>query len=190
MSETKQTISRILAGADKMTEMVNEMAAKIREMAPDLSNLALIGIQRRGVPLATRLREALAPDNPESISLGRLDITLYRDDLSTLGPQPIVGPTHLPFDVDDRTIVLVDDVLFTGRTVRAALEAVISWGRPRAVRLAVFVDRGHREIPIQADIVGMTIETTLDQIVEVQLLEIDPKERIVLVTAPREARES
>lgn len=181
MSEAKPTTHRILAGADKIAKMVNEMADEIRALTPD-NHIALVGIQRRGVPLAERIREALTPGDTETIPLGHLDITLYRDDLSTLGPQPIVGPTHLPFDVDNRTIVLVDDVLFTGRTVRAALEAVISWGRPRAVRLAVLVDRGHREIPIQADIVGLKLETALDQIVEVQLLEIDPKERIVLAT--------
>ncbi len=177
---------RDLHGAEEIAAALDRIATQIRDLHGADDTLALVGIQRRGVPLAERLRRALAPDQPDRIPLGQLDITLYRDDLSSLGPQPIVGPTELPFDVDGRTVVLVDDVLFTGRTVRAALEALIAYGRPRTVRFVVLVDRGHREYPIQPDAVGIKIPTTHAQSVEVRLRETDDEERVVLVTPPQE----
>jgi len=181
MPEIGHATRQIIMSAGQIAEAIERMAQPMKPLARN-GSLALVGVQRRGVPLAERLRAVIAPDNPDSVPLGKLDITLYRDDLSTLGPQPILGPTRLPFEIDDRVIVLVDDVLYTGRTVRAALEALLAFGRPRAVRLAVLIDRGHREYPIQADFVGQTVDTTDRQIVEVMLAEIDPKERVVLVT--------
>ncbi len=168
-----------------LNEAIAQMAEAIGT-AGRLDNLALVGIQRRGVPLAERLRGAMGPEAAERVPLGRLDITLYRDDLSSLGPQPIVGPTAIPFDVAGREIVLVDDVLFTGRTVRAALDALLAHGRPAAVRLAVLVDRGWRELPIQADVAGLRVETTLRQVVEVSLRETDGDDRIELCTRRQE----
>jgi pyrimidine operon attenuation protein/uracil phosphoribosyltransferase len=185
MADQAAVTREVIFDADSMREALRAMAARLLASAR-ADQISLVGIQRRGVPLAQRLRQELAPTNPEGIPLGILDITLYRDDLSSLGPQPIVGPTHIPFDVDGHTIVLVDDVLFTGRTVRAALEALLAFGRPRAVRLAVLVDRGHREIPIQADVAGFTVETTPGQVVEVHLAEIDGDDGIELVTREEE----
>lgn len=172
----------MLLDAAGLRRAIESMAAQLRALLADGEDAELVGILRRGVPLAERLRAALAPTRPDQFPLGKIDITLYRDDLSTLGPQPIVGPTHLPFTIDGRTVVLVDDVIYTGRTVRAALEAVIAYGRPRAVRLAALVDRGHREYPIQPDIVGHRVQTTPNQIVEVHLTEIDGDERVDLLT--------
>jgi pyrimidine operon attenuation protein/uracil phosphoribosyltransferase len=172
----------LLLDAAGIERAIREMAERLREIVAPGDEVALVGIVRRGVPLAERLRAALRPERPEQCPIGKIDITLYRDDLSTLGPQPIVGPTHLPFVVDGRTVVLVDDVLFTGRTVRAALQAIVDYGRPSAVRLATLVDRGHREYPIQADIVGHRVETIRSQMVEVRLMEIDGEERVDLVT--------
>jgi len=165
---------------EALDEMARALKPKLREQ-----DVVLIGIRRRGVPLAERLREKIFAEQAKEIPLGTLDITLYRDDLSALGPQPVVGRTEVEFPIDGRTVVLVDDVLHTGRTIRAALDALIALGRPKAVRLAVLIDRGHREYPIRADAVGRTLETEPDQSVQVMLSGTDPKERVLLLTPPR-----
>ena len=144
--------------------------------------LVIIGIRTRGVPLAHRLQKKLSDNFKTVIPSGILDITLYRDDLSQLASQPIVEPTHLPFDVSLKKVILVDDVLFTGRTIRAALDQLIDFGRPLVVRLVALVDRGWREYPIQPDFVGKKIETSLNQIVQVRLKEIDGEDSVCLVT--------
>lgn len=185
MAEGIRGTRETLLDADGIAETIAAMAAALSGVEPN-DDLALVGIRTRGVPLAERLREALEPGNPARLPLGTLDITLYRDDLSSLGPQPITGPTDLPFDVDGKTIVLVDDVIYTGRTARAAIEALIAFGRPRAVRLAVLVDRGHREYPIQPDIAGMRVATQPRQVVEVNLRETDGEDRVDLATPTEE----
>lgn len=175
---------KVLQDRDGLSRIVETMASEIRSKYGNAESIAIVGVRTRGVNVAERLRAALSPGAPERIPLGILDITLYRDDLSTLGQQPIVGPTILPFDVDGRLILLADDVIFTGRTVRAALEALVAFGRPSAVRLAVLVDRGHREYPLQPDVTGLKVETTLNQIVQVRFDETDGEDGIVLVTRP------
>jgi pyrimidine operon attenuation protein/uracil phosphoribosyltransferase len=160
--------------AATMGRTVARMAAEILERDGD--DVMLVGIHTRGVPLADRLARALAEATGHQVAVGRLDITLYRDDVGPWRPahqQPVLKRTVLPISIDDRTIYLVDDVLYTGRTIRAALDTLIDYGRPLAVRLAVLVDRGHRELPIAADIVGRTLETTRDEDVQVRLSEID-----------------
>ena len=147
--------------------------------------LGLIGVRRRGVPLAERLSEAIGHigGQMESIRVpvGALDITFYRDDLSTVGPKPVVNQSEIGFSIQDKNIVLVDDVLFTGRTIRAALDALFSQGRPRRVQLCVLIDRGHRELPIEAAFIGRTVQTTMNEVIEVKLKEIDGTEKVLLM---------
>ena len=169
----------ILTGED-MRRALTRIAHEIVESNKGLDGLTLVGIRRRGVPLARRIAEAVASFEDAGLPVGALDINLYRDDL-TSRPQPLVRPTELPSGIDGRTVVLVDDVLFTGRTVRAALDALMDLGRPRVVQLAVLVDRGHHEIPIRADYVGKNVPTSLDEIVEVRVSEIDGAEEVALV---------
>jgi pyrimidine operon attenuation protein/uracil phosphoribosyltransferase len=147
--------------------------AEIIEKNGGAQDLVLVGIRRRGVPLAQRIAAKIKEFENVDVPVGALDITLYRDDLQTLAAQPVVGPTDIPVDVDDKVVVLVDDVLFTGRTVRAALDELIDLGRPRAIRLAVMVDRGHREIPIRADFVGKNVPTSRREVIMVKVHEID-----------------
>lgn len=139
----------------------------------------LIGIQRRGEILARRIAAAMAPDGVEP-AVGSLDISLYRDDLTELAAYPLVRPTELPFSVEDRRVVLIDDVLFTGRTIRAALQAIADHGRPSLIRLAVLIDRGHRELPIRADHVGRNLPTARDELVHVRLVEVDARDGVGL----------
>jgi len=160
---------------------ISRLASEIVERNVGTAELLLVGIRRRGVPLAERIAtriEQLEGDRPPT---GQLDITLYRDDLSTIGPRPVVNRTDIPEDVTDRNIVLVDDVLYTGRTVRAALDELVDFGRPRRVELAVLIDRGHRELPIQADYVGKHVQTTDAEIIKVMLTDYDEEEQVVLV---------
>ena len=147
--------------------MVERMAHEIAERHKDLPGLAFIGIRTRGVPLATRLATQLSNLVKQSFPVGTLDITLYRDDLSTVAPQPLLKKTEIDFDLNGRTVVLCDDVLYTGRTIRAALDALADFGRARAVQLAVMVDRGHRELPIRPDYVGKNLPTAGDEDVRV-----------------------
>jgi pyrimidine operon attenuation protein/uracil phosphoribosyltransferase len=156
------------------------MAHEILERNRGVEDLAIIGIRSRGVPLANRLARELHALTGMSVPTGALDITLYRDDLmrSAVGPQPVVRRTEIPFSIDDRLILLVDDVLYTGRTIRAALDALIDFGRPRAIQLVALVDRGHRELPIRADYVGRNIPTSPQQSVQVRLVELDGRDEV------------
>lgn len=167
--------------AAKMNRALSRLASEVVERNRGTDNLLLIGIRRRGVPLAERLAEKIKLLEGASVPVGALDITLYRDDLSTIAPHPVVGKTEFPTDVTNRTIVLVDDVLFTGRTVRAALDHIMDYGRPRCIQLAVLIDRGHRELPIQADYVGKVVPTKESEIINVLLREIDGVDRVLIV---------
>ncbi len=160
------------------------MAAQIVEKLTPAEDFALIGIRRRGVHLAERLGRKLETVLRRPVQRGILDITLYRDDLTTVGNRPLLRETLIDFDINGRTVVLVDDVLFTGRTVRAALDGLMDLGRPKRVQLAVLVDRGRRELPIQADYVGKYVETGEREMVEVRLSEEDGEERVVIVKMP------
>jgi pyrimidine operon attenuation protein/uracil phosphoribosyltransferase len=166
--------------ADRMGRTLTRIAHEIIERNRSLEKLALVGIQRRGVPLARRLAAAIRAINQHEIPTGALDITLYRDDLMRhrVGEQPVVGRTEIPFSIDDKRILLVDDVLYTGRTIRAALDALIEFGRPQSIQLVVMVDRGHRELPNKADYVGKNVPTSLSQIVQVRLLETDGRDEV------------
>ena len=172
---------RQLLSAEQIDRTLKRLAHEIVEETGGTEGLALIGVRRRGVPLSKRLASAIQADGKQSVALGTLDITLYRDDLSTVGAQPIVHSTDIDFEVDGRDLLIVDDVLYTGRTVRAAMNGLFDLGRPRRVRLCVLIDRGHRELPIEASFVGRTVETTDTEIVEVRLREIDNEERVVIV---------
>jgi pyrimidine operon attenuation protein/uracil phosphoribosyltransferase len=168
--------------ADRMSRALTRIAHEILERNRGLDEIALVGIRTRGVPLARRLARSLKEINGDDVPTGALDITLYRDDLMrhAVGPQPLVRRTEIPFSIDNRTILLVDDVLYTGRTVRAALDALIDFGRPGAIQLVVLVDRGHRELPIKADYVGKNLPTSSEQSVQVRLQETDGQDEVVL----------
>jgi pyrimidine operon attenuation protein/uracil phosphoribosyltransferase len=172
--------------ADRMSRALTRIAHEILERNRGLGELALVGIRTRGVPIARRLARALKEINGDDVPTGALDITLYRDDLmrNAVGPQPVIRKTEIPFSIDDRKILLVDDVLYTGRTIRAALDALIDFGRPRAIQLVVLVDRGHRELPIKADYVGKNLPTSAKQSVQVRLLEIDGVDEVVIEEEP------
>ena len=172
--------------ADRMSRALTRIAHEILERNRGLDEVALVGIRTRGVPIARRLATLLHELNGDHVPTGALDITLYRDDLmrSPVGPQPVVRRTEIPFSIDNRRILLVDDVLYTGRTIRAALDALIDFGRPRAIQLVVLVDRGHRELPIKADYVGKNVPTSLKQSVQVRLQEIDGVDEILIEGEP------
>jgi len=157
------------------------MAAEIVEKLGPVEEFAVVGIRRRGVPLARRLCRRIEAAVKRPVPLGILDITLYRDDLTAIGNRPMLRETLIDFDIDGRSLVLVDDVLYTGRTVRSALDGLVDLGRPRRVQLAVLIDRGHRKLPIQADYVGKTVQTEEGDTVEVRLEEEDGEERVVLL---------
>jgi pyrimidine operon attenuation protein/uracil phosphoribosyltransferase len=164
-----------------ITRAISVLASQIVERNVGTSDLLLVGIRRRGVPLAERIADKIQQLENDRPPTGQLDITLYRDDLSTIGPRPVVNRTDIPEDVTDRNIVLVDDVLYTGRTVRAAMDELVDFGRPRRVELAVLIDRGHRELPIQADYVGKYVQTSDAEIIKVMLTDYDEEEQVVLV---------
>ena len=165
-----------------LARIAHEILERNRTRNKGVDDLALIGVRRRGVPLAKRLARQIKEITGDDVPTGALDITLYRDDLSkgAVGLQPIVRRTEIPFSIDGRKILLVDDVLYTGRTTRAALDALIDFGRPKAIQLIVLVDRGHRELPIKADYVGKNLPTALDQSVQVRLQEIDDRDEVAL----------
>ena len=166
--------------AARMGRTLSRIAHEILERHPRVRSLALVGVRTRGVPLARRLATLIAETAGAEPAVGALDITLYRDDFTTIAPQPITRGTEILFSIDGRTVVLVDDVLFTGRTVRAALDQLIDFGRPSRIELAVLVDRGHRELPIRADYVGRTLSTSREELVHVLVHEEDGRDEILL----------
>jgi pyrimidine operon attenuation protein/uracil phosphoribosyltransferase len=170
----------VIMNASEMNRAIKRMAHEVIEANKGIDNLVLLGVQRRGVPLAKMLGEAIKAVEGTDVPQGALDITFYRDDLSTLGPAPQVSSTEMPFDVNKKIIILVDDVLYTGRTVRAALDVIMDWGRPEAIRLAVLVDRGHRELPIRPDFVGKNVPTSQREIIKVRVKEFDGKAEVVV----------
>ena len=170
--------------ADRIRRMIDRMAHEIVERQKELPELAIIGIRTRGVPLATRLAARLADLVPQSFPVGTLDITLYRDDLSTVAPQPLLKKTEIDFDLNGRTVLLCDDVLYTGRTIRAALDGVIDLGRPKAIRLAVLIDRGHREFPIEANYVGKSVPTANRETIQVLFQETDGVDEVWILERP------
>ena len=170
----------VVMDADRMGRSLARIAHEILERNRGLEDLAIVGIRTRGVPIAKRLARQLLEITRHEVPTGALDITLYRDDLMrhAVGPQPVIKRTEIPFSIDDKRILLVDDVLYTGRTIRAALDALIDFGRPKAIQLVVLVDRGHRELPIKADYVGKNLPTSVSQSVQVHLLEVDGRDEV------------
>jgi pyrimidine operon attenuation protein / uracil phosphoribosyltransferase len=166
--------------ADGLRRIVTRIAHEIVERNKGVEDLILVGIRRRGVPLASRMAGKIKEFEGKAPIEGSLDITLYRDDLSTVSHQPVVGSSEIPVDITNKVIVLVDDVLYTGRTVRAAMDALIDYGRPRAIQLAVVIDRGHRELPIRADFVGKNVPTSSKEVIGVKLVEIDGVDGVVI----------
>lgn len=164
-----------------MARILRRMAGEILERNGGVEGLMLVGIRTRGVPMAEGLAAEIERSEGQKVPIGVLDITLYRDDLSVIAPQPVVKETRLPGPVEDQTLVLCDDVLYTGRTIRAALDALTDYGRPRAVQLAVLVDRGHRELPIQADFVGRKIASAADELVEVRFVDTDGEDKVTIM---------
>jgi pyrimidine operon attenuation protein / uracil phosphoribosyltransferase len=169
--------------ARAMDRMLRRMADEIVEVNEGTDDLIIVGIQRRGVQLAARIVSSISEREGAQVPSGALDITLYRDDLQTVGPRPVVGPTDLPWAIDGKTVVIVDDVLYSGRTVRAALDELADFGRPRRIALAVLIDRGGRELPIQPDVVGKTVEIARGQRVDVMVKELDGKDAVVIAEA-------
>jgi len=170
--------------ADRIGRTLTRIAHEIVERNKGTDDLALVGVRTRGVPIARRIARTLREITGHEVPTGSLDVTLYRDDLMrhAVGPQPLVRRTDIQFSIDDRKILLVDDVLYTGRTTRAALDALIDYGRPKAIQLIVLVDRGHRELPIKADYVGKNLPTAPEESVQVRLIEIDGEDEVVLET--------
>jgi len=179
--------SKIMDGA-RMKRALSRLASEIVEENQGADNLYIVGIRRRGVPLAERIVEKIADLEGAKPLFGIIDITLYRDDLSTVGANPIVNRTELDADIEDKKIILVDDVLYTGRTIRAALDQLMDFGRPNRVQLAVLIDRGkeHRELPIQADYIGKTVPTKKSEIIKVMLKEYDDEEAVWIYEKPSE----
>lgn len=170
----------ILMDDTAVQRALTRIAHEIVEKNKGLTDLVLIGIQRRGVPMAMRIAHILEQIEGDIPEVGILDITFYRDDLSKLSAHPVVNGTDIPFNVNDKTIILIDDVLFTGRTVRAAIEAVFDMGRPAAIQLAIMVDRGHRQLPFRPDYVGKNVPTSNSESIHVELVEFDGQDRVVL----------
>jgi pyrimidine operon attenuation protein/uracil phosphoribosyltransferase len=170
-----------LMSASEIDRTLVRLAHEILEKTKDLDKLAFIGIRRRGVPLAQRLAQKIEALENRKIPVGILDINLYRDDLTMVDAKPVVGTTEIPFSVQGRDIILMDDVLYTGRTIRSALDALFDHGRPARVRLLVLIDRGHRELPIEARFIGRVVQTTENEIIEVKFKEVDSLEKVLLV---------
>ncbi len=181
MSENNISLKKEILNKNEISRTLSRIAHEIIEKNKGTENLALIGIRTRGVPLAKRLAAKIKDIEDTELPVGIVDITLYRDDLSTIDKNPVLHKTELPFNLADKKIVLVDDVLYTGRTVRAALDALINYGRPHLIQLAVMIDRGHRELPIRADFVGKNVPTAKDEIIEVRLNEVDNEDRVLLM---------
>jgi len=187
VSQASLSAGKVLLDAEGIERTLSRIAHELIERNDDLEQVALVGIHTRGVPLAQRLRRLVAERTGEELPVGQLDITFYRDDVQVRGgeaplhAQPLVRSTALDFGLEGRTVVLVDDVLYTGRTIRAAVEALFDYGRPARVQLAVLADRGHRELPIRPDYVGKNLPTSRDERIQVQLLEVDEVDRVLLI---------
>jgi pyrimidine operon attenuation protein/uracil phosphoribosyltransferase len=183
---------KVLLDADAIRRTLSRIAHEIIEQNETLDDVALVGIHTRGVPLAQRLRRLIAERSDVEVESGAVDITFYRDDVQIRGgeaplhAQPVVRATQLDFPLEGRTVILVDDVLYTGRTIRAAIEALFDYGRPARVQLAVLADRGHRELPIRPDYVGKNLPTSRGERVQVELVEVDEVDRVLLVASPEE----
>ena len=179
--------SAVVMDADRIARTLTRIAHEILERNKGVDDLALIGVRTRGVHIARRLGKILKEISGDEVPTGALDITLYRDDLMrhAVGPQPVIRRTEIPFSIDNRKILLVDDVLYTGRTTRAALDALIDFGRPKGIQLIVLVDRGHRELPIKADYVGKNLPTNPEESVQVRLQEVDGNDEVVLQLVSR-----
>jgi pyrimidine operon attenuation protein/uracil phosphoribosyltransferase len=192
LSQAGISSEKILLDGEAIQRSLSRIAHEIVEANPDLDRVALVGIHTRGVPLAQRLRRLITEFSGQDVRLGSVDITFYRDDVQVRGgeapihPQPVVRDTKLDFPLEGMTCVLVDDVLYTGRTIRAAIEALFDYGRPARVQLAVLVDRGHRELPIRPDYVGKNLPTARDERIQVQLVEVDEVDNVLLVSSPEE----
>jgi pyrimidine operon attenuation protein/uracil phosphoribosyltransferase len=174
----------VILDAQAMRRMVTRIAHEIVERNRGTGELIIVGIRRRGVPLARRIQEKIREFESTEVPLGMLDITLYRDDLQTISHAPVVRTTEIPVDVENRIIILVDDVLYTGRTVRAAMDELIDFGRPRSIQLAVLIDRGHRELPISADYVGKKVPTSKREVIAVNLEEEDGVDCVKIMELP------
>jgi pyrimidine operon attenuation protein/uracil phosphoribosyltransferase len=189
------TEGKLLLDADAIARTLSRIAHEVIERNPDLDRVALVGIHTRGVPLAHRLRRLVDERSGAALPVGAVDITFYRDDVHIRGgeaplhPQPLVRATQLDFPLEGRTCILVDDVLYTGRTIRAAIDALFDYGRPARVQLAVLADRGHRELPIRPDYVGKNLPTARDERIQVQLVEVDEVDRVLLLRTPEEGHD-
>lgn len=177
----KFKVKKKILSPSEIKDRLDTLSENLLRKYPQPRKLVLIGIYTRGVYIARRIKEIIKDKKSIDVLLGSLDITLYRDDLTSLGPKPLVRETKIDFDINNRIVVLVDDVLFTGRTVRAALDEIIDFGRPKKVELLVLVDRGHRELPIQPDFVGEKIKTSVREMVEVKMVEVDGKDGVFLM---------
>jgi pyrimidine operon attenuation protein/uracil phosphoribosyltransferase len=186
--------ARTLLDGEAISKTLSRIAHELIERNPALERVALVGIQTRGAPLASRLRRLVAERSGHELALGALDITFHRDDVHVrergTAPerQPVVRATSIPFSLEGKTVVLVDDVLYTGRTIRAAIDALLDFGRPARVQLAVLVDRGHRELPIRPDYVGKNLPTAREERIQVELVEVDEVDRVVLLREPEDER--
>jgi pyrimidine operon attenuation protein / uracil phosphoribosyltransferase len=192
LNDTRVESEKLLLDDEAISRTLSRIAHEIIERNDDVATVALVGIHTRGVPLAQRLRRLIEEFSGREVALGSVDITFHRDDLHVRGgeaplhPQPLVRDTKLEFPLEGMTIVLVDDVLYTGRTIRAAIDALFDYGRPARVQLAVLADRGHRELPIRPDYVGKNLPTSRGERVQVQLVEVDEVDRVLLVSTPEE----
>src|SRR3989441_1012518 len=192
-TSAREAAGKVLLDAEAIDRTLSRIAHEIIEQNADLDKVALVGIHRRGVPLAQRLRRLIEERSGDELALGQLDITFYRDDVHVRGgeaplhSQPVVRSTSLDFPLEGITCILVDDVLYTGRTIRAAVEALFDYGRPARVQLAVLADRGHRELPIRPDYVGKNFPTHRDERIQVQLVEVDEIDQVLLIPASEEA---
>ena len=175
----------IVLDARAIDRTLRRMADEIVELNDGTDDLIIVGIQRRGVQLAARIVSSIRDREKADVPSGALDITLYRDDLQTVGPRPVVGPTNLPWSIDGKHVVIVDDVLYTGRTVRAALDELADFGRPKRIALAVLIDRGGRELPIQPDVVGKTVDVAPHDRVDVFVSELDEKDAVIVAGADK-----